>query len=203
MLQAIENSILVISGVPALLDSEVAEFYGVETKHVNQAVSNNPDKFPPGYIIELSKEEWEILKSKLSTSRGGETGGVLRSKFLTLNGDGRGKHTKYLPKAFTEKGLYMLATILKSKRATETTLAIIEAFAKMRELGRNIRELADDTTSDADKKRLMQRAGEAITDIFGDDLAPSESETTLELNFAVLKLKHTIKRKSKPRKKSK
>jgi len=190
MLQAIENSILVISGVPVLLDSEVAEFYGVETKRINEAVSNNPDKFPPGYIIELDKNQWEVLRSKIST--------------LNVDGEnGRGKHTKYLPKAFTEKGLYMLATILKSKRATETTLAIIEAFAKMRELGRNIRELADDTTSDADKKRLMQRAGEAITDIFGDDLAPSESETTLELNFAVLKLKHTIKRKSKPRKKSK
>ena len=97
-LQAIENSVLVISGVPVLLDSDVATFYGVETKHINQAVGNNPDKFPPGYIIELSKEEWEILRSKISTS---SWGGV-----------------RHLPKAFTEKGLYMLATILKSKRAT-------------------------------------------------------------------------------------
>ena len=95
----------------------------------------------------------------------------------------------------------MLATILKSPQATQTTLAIIEAFAKMRELGRNIRELAG-TTSETEKKRLMQRAGEVITDIFGDDLAPNESETTLELNFAMLKLKHTIKRggKQKPKK---
>jgi len=81
-----------------------------------------------------------------------------------------------------------------------TTLAIIEAFAKMRELGRNISELADATT-EKDKKRLMQQAGEVITDILGDDFAPSESETTLELNFAVLKLKHTIKRdRKKPKK---
>jgi len=111
------------------------------------------------------------------------------------------KHSTVPVKAFTEKGLYMLATILKSPQATQTTLAIIEAFAKMRELGRNIRELAG-TTSEDEKKRLMQRAGEVITVIFGDDLAPNESETTLELNFALLKVKHTIKRgrKQKPKK---
>ena len=174
-LQTIENSVLEIRGVPVLLDSDVATFYGVETRELAQAVKNNPDKFPAGYILELSKQEKKEVIENLDNPK---------IKFLPSN-----------PKAFTEKGLYMLATILKSKQATETTLAIIEAFAKMRELGRNIRELADDTTSDADKKRLMQKAGEAITDIFGDDLAPSESETTLELNFALLKLKHTVKRK--------
>ena len=191
MLQAIENSILVISGVPVLLDSEVAEFYGVETKRINEAVSNNPDKFPPGYIIELDKNQWEVLRSKIST--------------LNVDGEnGRGKHTKYLPKAFTEKGLYMLATILKSKRATETTLAIIEAFAKMRELGRSIRELADET-SKADKNQLMQKAGGIITDILADDLEPLESETTYEVNLAMFRFKHTVKqgRKAKPPKNGK
>jgi len=67
----------------------------VETKEINQAVRNNFDKFPKDYIFEISKEEHESL----------------RSKFLTLEKQGRGKHVKYLPKAFTEKGLYMLATI--------------------------------------------------------------------------------------------
>jgi hypothetical protein len=181
MLQTIENSILVIRGVPVLLDGEIAKFYDVETKRINEAVKNNPDKFPPGYVVSLSKGEWENLRSKFSTSSWGGQ--------------------RYVPTAFTEKGLYMLATILKSPKATQTTLAIIEAFAKIRELGRNIKELAD-TTSDTDKKRLMQRAGEVVTDIFADDLAPLESETTLELNFAVLKFKHTIKRdrKKKPKK---
>ena len=185
MLKAIENSILEVRGVPVILDSEIAAFYGVETKRVNEAVKNNPGKFPAGYIIELSKDEWEILRSKIST----------------LSGEW-GKHPKYLPKVFTEKGLYMLATILKSPQATQTTLAIIEAFAKIRELGRNIRELAADTTPDADKKQLMQRAGEVVADIFGDDLKPLESETTYELNFAVFKVKHTVKqgRKGKGKK---
>ena len=183
MLQTIESSVLEVRGTLVILDSDVAAFYGVETKHVNQAVRNNPDKFPEGYVISVAKEETNELVKNFD-------------RFNNL------KHSTVPVKAFTEKGLYMLATILKSPQATQTTLAIIEAFAKMRKLGRNIRELADTTTSDADKKRLMQRAGEVITDIFGDDLAPDESETTLELNFALLKLKHTIKRgrKQKPKK---
>ena len=79
-----------------IVDSDVAKLYGVETKRINEAVKNNPEKFPDGYIIELSKQEWDSLKSKNSTLKGG----------------GRGKHTKYTPNAFTEKGLYMLATTL-------------------------------------------------------------------------------------------
>ena len=185
-LQAIENSILVIRDTPVILDSDVAAFYGVETKHVNQAIRNNPDKFPPGYIFSLEKDEWEVLMSKILTLDGNKAEN-LRSKFLTSSWGGQ----RYTPNAFTEKGLYMLATILKSKQATQTTLAIIEAFTKIRELGRNIRELAN-VPSGNEQKHLMQRAGEIITDIFGDDLEPLESETTYELNFAVFKVKHTV-----------
>ena len=87
----------------------------------------------------------------------------------------------------------MLATILKSPKATQTTLAIIETFTKMRRLGRSVRELAA-VTSDAEKKQLMQKTGEIITDIFADDLETLESESTIEINFALLKVKHTIKR---------
>ncbi|MCL2305727.1 MAG: ORF6N domain-containing protein [Planctomycetaceae bacterium] len=222
-LQTIENSIIEIQGVPTILDADVAALYEVETRYVNQAVKNNPDKFPPGYVISLEEEEWSNLRSKILTSswEGGngesdrlrskiltlddnEKGSKsLRSKFSTLDsgGSGRGKHAKYPPKAFTEQGLYMLATILKSPKATQTTLAIIETFTKMRRLGRSVRELSS-ATSDADKKQLMQKTGELITDIFADDLEPLESETTIELNFALLKFKHTVKqgRKSKPKK---
>ena len=91
----------------------MACLYGVETKRVNEAVNNNPDKFSEGYIIRLESEEWKNLKSKFSiSSRGGKN---------------------KLPNVFTERGLYMLATILKSERATATTIAIVEAFAKLRE----------------------------------------------------------------------
>jgi len=195
-LQTIEDRVIEIRDVPAILDSDVAALYEVETKRVNEAVRNNPDKFPPGYVLSLTSGEWADLKSKILTfdSVGEEEG--LKSKISTSNRGGKQK----LPKAFTEQGLYMLATILKSPQATQTTLAIIETFTKMRRLGRSVRELAN-VASDAEKKQLMQQTGELITDIFAGDLEPLESETTIELNFALLKFKHTVKRDRKQKSK--
>ena len=102
--EEVEKRVLTIQEEKVLLDSDVADLYGIETKRVNEAVTNNPDKFPEGYIISINLKEWNNLKSKISTSSWG------------------GKNKP--PKAFTEKGLYMLATILKSPTATQTTLAI-------------------------------------------------------------------------------
>lgn len=88
----------------------------------------------------------------------------------------------------------MLATILKSDTATDTTIAIIEAFAKMKELSRTVTELAQ--TKDAnEQKGLMEKGGEIISDIIGDNLEISETESEFELNFAVVKLRHKVKRK--------
>ena len=108
-IEDVQNKIVEIQGQKVPLDSDVAELYAVETKRINEVVRNNPNKFPHGYIIELSKNEWDLLKSKFSTSK-------------------RGGKVK-IPKAFPEKGLYMLATILKSKVATQTTIAIIERLS--------------------------------------------------------------------------
>jgi hypothetical protein len=82
------------------------------------------------------------------------------SKILTLETPGRGKHSKYAPKAFTEKGLYMLATILKSPRATRTTIAIVETFAKIRELARTVAELSAEPNEEARQKSLVQKGGD-------------------------------------------
>ena len=113
------------------------------------------------------------------------------SKFSTKNLS----KTRVLPKAFTEKGLYMLATILKSEKATQTTIAIIETFTQIRELSQTVAELAE--IKDEDKqKSLMQRSGEIMSDLLGEDMKTTDTETTVELNFAVLKFKHTVKRKS-------
>ena len=90
----------------------------------------------------------------------------------------------------------MLATILKSKHATDTTLMIIETFSKMRELGRNIKAMSELKTEN-EKHPLMKRSGELISEMFENDLGINESETTLEINFAVLKLKHTVKKGKK------
>lgn len=173
-IENLKDMIIEIRGQRALLDSDVANIYGVETKRINEAVKNNPNKFPAGYIVELDKNEWDALKSKFSTSiKGGKV---------------------KLPSAFTEKGLYMLATILKSPVATQASISIIETFTKIRELSRNVKELS--TLQDkAQQKTLMQRSGELIAEILDEDLQTSDAETTIELNFAVLKFKHTVKKK--------
>jgi len=173
----VENLIITVRGERVLLDSDVATLYGVKTKEINQAVSNNPDKFPDGYILMIDLEEFKFL----------------RSKFLTLE-KGRGEHTKYPPKAFTEKGLYMLATILKSQKATKTTIAIVETFAKIRELSRTVGELAKNPEKER-QNSLMQRSGEIISDVLGSSLDISDTETDIEINLALLKFRHKIHRK--------
>ena len=89
----------------------------------------------------------------------------------------------------------MLATILKSPQATQATISIVETFSKIRELSRSIKELSA-VQDKAHQKSLMQKIEELIVDIFDDDLQTSDTETSIELNFAVLKFKHTIKKKN-------
>jgi len=173
-IENIKDLILDIRGEKVILDSDVAKLYKVETRDINKAVKNNPSKFPDGYIIEITKEELKDLRWKFSTTK--------LSK------------TRVLPKAFTEKGLYMLATILNSRRAIQTTISIIETFSKIRELSRNVKKIlvVEDKN---EQKSLMRQSGELIADILDDGLETDESETTIELNLAVLKFKHTIKKK--------
>ena len=178
-LETVQDKIVQLRGQSVMLDYAVADLYGVETKRINEAVKNNPEKFPKGYVLELDNQESTVLRSKISTLEVAQ---------------GKGKYSKHNYKAFTEKGLYMLATILKGERAVETTIAIIEAFAKLRELSRTIREMANNPDK-YQQKSLMQKSGEIVEDLFGDDLQTSGTETEIELNFAVLKLRHTIKRK--------
>lgn len=173
--EAVNDKIIHVKGQNVILDSDVAKLYKVETRDINKAVKNNTDKFPTGYIIELTHEEKNELVEKFH-------------RFKNL------KHSSVKPKAFTEKGLYMLATILKSDRATQTTLAIIETFARLKNLSRNIKELSD-VHDEKKKQGILHRSGEIIAEILEDDLSANESETSIELNFAVLKFKHTIKKK--------
>ena len=176
----IEKVIVTVKGQNVIIDSDVAIIYGVETKRVNEAVKENPDKFPIGYIIKLTDEETYSL----------------RSEKTTLKKLGRGQHSKYNPTGFTEKGLYMLATILKSSKATAATIAIIDAFEKLRELSHTIAKLAD-AKEKPQQKSLMQRSGEIFSELIAADVPVSETETTLEINFAVMKFRHTIKKEKK------
>lgn len=171
----VQDKIIVMRGEPVVIDSDVAALYGVETREINQAVKNNLRKFPTGYIIALDETEKNELVKNFD-------------RFNIL------KHSTVPPKAFTERGLYMLATILKSRQAEATTLAIIDTFASVKELARTIKAL-NNTETKEEQRGLLKRSGELIGDIVGSDMETSETETELELNFAVLKVKHTIKRK--------
>jgi len=176
-MEQIEDKILNIRGQNVILDSDIAALYGVQTKEVNQAIANNPDKFPDGYVFELqSAEKQEVVKN-----------------FDHLE---KLKFSPVTPKAFTEKGLYMLATILKSKQATETTIDIIETFAKMRELSRTVAKLPDETNEET-QKSLMRRSGELITELLGRDRQTTGSETSIEFNLAMVKVKHSVKQENK------
>jgi hypothetical protein len=175
-LNRVEDKIITLRNRSVILDSDVAALYEVETMRVNEAVKNNPDKFPEGYIFELSKDE---------------------KKEVIENFDNpKVKYSPSLPKAFTEKGLYMLATILKSPKATQTTLSIVETFAKIRELVRTVAKISE-TREEPKQKTLMQKSGEIIADILGDDLQVTDTETSLEINFALMKFRHTVRQKKK------
>ena len=176
----VESRIVIVRGQHALLDRDVAELYGVETKRINEAVKNNPEKFPPRCIIYLDEEESAVLRSKFSTIEPSQ---------------GKGHYSKYNFKAFTERGLYMLATILKSPRATQTTLAIIDTFVEVREMARTMEALQNVTDGGTEQQSLLQKTGQLLATVVGNNLSTASTETEIELNFAVVKIKHKFIRK--------
>jgi phage regulator Rha-like protein len=120
--QVIINKIIVIRDKKVMLDSDLAELYGVETKQLKQQVKRNPDRFPEKYMFELTRQEAEAS----------------RSQNVTLK---RGENIKYLPYAFTEHGVLMLSNVLKSKKAIEISMQIIDVFILLRESLTNNTEL--------------------------------------------------------------
>lgn len=170
----VEGRIAIIRGQKVIADADVAALYGVETREVNQAVRNNRAKFPEDYMFELTKNELQDL----------------RSKILTTNVSVMNRSTT---KVFTEKGLYMLATVLKGNRAKNVTFAIIETFFKVRNLKRELVELHKETDKEKQEKK-MQHFGEVLSDIVMPDLQTAETESSLEINFIIGKIKHSVKR---------
>ncbi len=123
--EIIEKKIYLIRGHKVMLDSDLAELYGVETKRLNEQVRRNLKRFPDDFMFQLTEEEAESL----------------RSHFATLK-SGRGKHRKYLPYAFTEQGVAMLSSVLNSDRAIEVNVQIMRTFVKLREMLSTHKDLA-------------------------------------------------------------
>ena len=127
-LENIENLIHVIRGKQVMLDVDLARLYGVETKRLNEQVKRNIERFPEDFMFQLTREEAESSRSQFATLN--EDGELSRSQFATLNG--RGHNIKHLPYAFTENGVAMLSTVLRSQQAININIQIMRAFNAMR-----------------------------------------------------------------------
>jgi len=124
-LELIERRICVIRGQKVMLDGDLAELYQVPTRALNQAVRRNLDRFPEDFMLQLTKEEASVLRSRL----------------VTLD-KGRGRYSKYAPLAFTEHGVAMLSSVLNSQRAVQMNILIIRAFVRLREVLATHKDLA-------------------------------------------------------------
>ena len=139
--ERITKSIYLIRSHKVMLDSDLADLYGVETRALKQAVRRNRERFPEDFMFELLPEEWNQLKDPL------------RSQNVILKEHKRGKHSKYLPFVFTEQGVAMLSSVLNSQIAIQVNISIMRVFVKMRqwainyeELVKKIEELQEDQT---------------------------------------------------------
>ena len=125
-LSVIHQKIYEVRSQKVMLDLDIAELYEVETKVLNQAVKRNSYRFPDDFMFRLTKEEWDFL----------------RSQIVTLE-KGRGRFPKYLPNAFTEHGVTMLASVLRSERAIRMNIAIVRAFIALRKMAITYKEIAE------------------------------------------------------------
>lgn len=171
----VEQRIVIIREQQVIIDRDIAELYGVETKRINEAVKNNPDKFPEGYILQLSDDEVSDLQK-----HNGFADDIFDRKSIS-------KMSRYNPKAFTERGLYMLATILKSPRATQTTIAIIDSYAKIKELTRNLTAMESDIDIET-KQTLVQKTGTLLHDLLQTSNTSSNENVGIELNMMSVSL---------------
>jgi hypothetical protein len=129
-LQVIQNKIFEIRGQKVMLDFDLAELYDVETKVFNQAVKRNIESFPAEFMFQLTKSEYKTLRSQIVTLYEQQAGGqeLNSSQFVMMEKTGRGKYSKYLPYAFTEHGVTMLASVLKSSTAREDEYSHSQGF---------------------------------------------------------------------------
>jgi hypothetical protein len=146
-----------INGYKVMLDYDLAELYGVSTKALNQAMKRNLERFPSDFSFQLTKEQWDFLRSQI----------VILEK-------GWGKHSKYLPYAFTEHGVTMLASILKSEKAVKMNIAIVRAFIALRKISMHYSKLAEKI------KELEIRYNKQFSDVYDVLIAMQEDKKQVD-----------------------
>ena len=179
---AVQSRMLTIRNQQVLLDRDVAALYGVETKALNQAVKRNAERFDNGYVFQLDAQEVENWKSQIVTSN-------LSEREIA----GLKMGLRRAPYAFTERGLYMLATVLNSDRAVRATRAIIETYAEVRSMVRDMEAIQTEKAGSPEQANLLTRAGHKLAGLIGDNLSTQSRKTTIELNLALLKITHEVK----------
>jgi hypothetical protein len=164
--EAIENKIYLIRGQKVMLDDDLAQLYGVPTKRFNEQVRRNVERFPEDFMFQITKEEWENLRFQFGTLNEAQDNKnlrlqnaplneakdskILRSQFATSSYGGR----RYLPFAFTEHGILMLSSVLRSPSAIQVNIAIMRAFVRLRQVIATHKDLA--TKIDLLEKRVFK-----------------------------------------------
>ena len=142
-IQLIQKKIYELRGQRVMLDFDLAELYTVETRALNQAVKRNVERFPERFMFQLTREEWKSLISQIVISKTGKRGG-----------------TQKLPYVFTEHGVAMLASVLRSKKAIKINIAIVEAFIALREFAFTFKELGEKI------KKLEHKQNKQYADVY-------------------------------------
>jgi hypothetical protein len=143
-LQLIQQKIHEIRNQKVMLDFDLAELYETETKYLKRAVRQNITRFPADFMFELTREEYNSL----------------RCNFSTLESEGRGKYSKYLPFAFTEQGVAMLSSVLNSGKAINVNIAIMRAFVFLRQFALRHKELSEKI------KKLERKYNKQFKDVY-------------------------------------
>jgi hypothetical protein len=181
-IEAIQNKIYEIRGQRVMLDRDLAELYQVTTGNLNKAVKRNIRRFPPDFMFQLTKEEWDSLRFQF---------GIIET--------GRGKYTKYLPHAFTEQGLAMLSGILTSDIAIDVNISIMRAFVAIRRIATSLPQ-ANASADIAQLRKDFEELKLDIEDILHDQNDINES-TRMQLDNITLALAELQSKEPKPRRK--
>src|SRR3972149_2743503 len=160
-IELIEKKILVIRGEKVMLDADLAELYGVETKMLMRAIKRNIDRFPADFMIQLDKEEFENLRFHFGTSS--QWGG-----------------RRYLPYVFTEQGVAMLSSVLNSERAVKVNIEIMRAFVKLREMIASHKDLAK--RLDALEKKYDHQF-KVVFDAIKQLMTPPDTKKKIKIGF--------------------
>lgn len=173
----VHNKIYEIRGIKVMLDFDLAELYEVETKVLNQSVKRNIKRFPPDFMFQLTKDEFESLKSQFVTSN------KLNSLHIETSSEKRGGNRR-LPYAFTEQGLAMLSGILNSEKAINVNIAIMRAFVYLKQFALTNKELTDKL------KKLESKTNKKFKDVYDaldyllqKDKLESEQKTRVRIGF--------------------